>query len=126
MSIPEPVLARLKDAVGAKGFSTDAGEIAPHLEEWRSKYHGHSPLLLKPATTAEVSAILAICNETATPLVTVSNGHTFGKTFYGDGMINLAQAFQPVGGLTAFTRRRPRRHRPPSRRRLCVCTCAMH
>jgi FAD/FMN-containing dehydrogenase len=70
MSIPEPVLARLMDAVGAKGFSTDAGEIAPYLEEWRSKYHGHSPLLLKPATTAEVSAILAICNETGTPLVT--------------------------------------------------------
>ncbi len=70
MSIPEPVLARLKDAVGAKGFSTDPAEIAPHLEEWRSKYHGHSPLLLKPATTAEASSILAICNETGTPLVT--------------------------------------------------------
>jgi FAD/FMN-containing dehydrogenase len=70
MTVPEPVLARLKDAVGAKGFSIDRGEIAPHLEEWRSKYHGLSPLLLKPATTAEVSAILGICNETGTPLVT--------------------------------------------------------
>jgi FAD/FMN-containing dehydrogenase len=69
MSLSAGVADRLKDAVGAKGFSTDPAEIAPHLEEWRSKYHGHSPLLLKPQTSAEVSAILAICNETSTPLV---------------------------------------------------------
>jgi FAD/FMN-containing dehydrogenase len=70
MTVPEPVLARLKDTVGEKGFSNDPTELAPHLEEWRGKYHGHSPLLLKPTTTAEVSALLAICNETGTPLVT--------------------------------------------------------
>ena len=47
------VCDRLKEAVGAEGlFSEDPAEIAPHLEEWRGKYHGHSPLLLKPATTA--------------------------------------------------------------------------
>ena len=61
---------RLKDAVGAKGFSEAPEEIAPHLEEWRSKYKGTSPLLLKPATAAEVSSILRICNETGTPIVT--------------------------------------------------------
>ena len=64
------VLGRLKDVVGAKGFSQDPAELAPHLEEWRGKYKGTSPLLLKPATTAEVSAILAICNQTRTPIVT--------------------------------------------------------
>ena len=69
-SIPDAVLGRLKDAVGAKGFSTDPNEIAPHLEEWRGKYHGRSALLLRPATTAEVSAILRICNDTGTALVT--------------------------------------------------------
>jgi len=63
------VLARLKSAVGAKGFSEDAAEIAPHLEEWRGKYRGRSPLLLKPSTTAEVSAVLSICNESRTPIV---------------------------------------------------------
>ena len=62
-------LARLKAAAGAKGFSEDPAEIAPHLEEWRSKYKGRSALLLKPATTAEVSALLAICNETGTAVV---------------------------------------------------------
>ncbi len=61
--------ARLKRAAGANGFSEDPAEIAPHLEEWRSKYKGKSPLLLKPATTHEVSAILAICNDTNTAVV---------------------------------------------------------
>lgn len=62
-------LDRLKQAVGAKGFSEDPAEIAPYLEEWRSKYKGATPLLLKPGSTAEVSAILRICHETGTPLV---------------------------------------------------------
>jgi FAD/FMN-containing dehydrogenase len=70
MSLSNEVGDRLKDAVGASGFSEDPSEIAPHLEEWRSKYRGASPLLLKPATTTEVSAILAICNQTGTKLVT--------------------------------------------------------
>jgi FAD/FMN-containing dehydrogenase len=62
-------LDRLKNAAGPKGFSEDAAEIAPHLVEWRGKYKGHTPLLLKPQTTAEVSAILAICHETHTAIV---------------------------------------------------------
>jgi FAD/FMN-containing dehydrogenase len=68
--IAPDILGRLKDAVGAKGFSQDPAEIAPHLEEWRGKYHGTSPLLLKPATTAEVSAALRICNDSGIPVVT--------------------------------------------------------
>ena len=63
------VLARLKEIVGAKGFSEDPREIAPHVEEWRGSWKGHTPLLLRPATTEEVSRILAACNETATPVV---------------------------------------------------------
>lgn len=63
------VAARLKAAVGPKGFTEDPVEIAPHLEDWRGKYKGRAVLLLKPATTAEVSAILKICHESKTPLV---------------------------------------------------------
>jgi FAD/FMN-containing dehydrogenase len=61
---------RLKDAVGAAGFSEDPAEIAPYLEEWRSKYKGASPLLLKPASTEQVSAILAISNQAGVKIVT--------------------------------------------------------
>ncbi|MGQ0740862.1 MAG: FAD-binding oxidoreductase [Alphaproteobacteria bacterium] len=63
------VLRRLKDAAGVGGFSENADEIAPHLSEWRGRWHGKTPLLLKPNTTGAVSRILAICNEMHTPLV---------------------------------------------------------
>ena len=62
-------LTRLKDVVGPKGFSEDPREIAPHVEEWRGSYKGSTPLLLKPASTEEVSRILSICNETSTAIV---------------------------------------------------------
>lgn len=63
------VVARLKSAAGPNGFTEDPREIAPHLEEWRSKYAGKSALMLQPSTTAEVAAIVAVCNETKTPIV---------------------------------------------------------
>jgi FAD/FMN-containing dehydrogenase len=63
------IFDRLKAAAGPNGFSEDAKEIAPHLEEWRGRSHGQSPLLLKPATTDQVSAILAICHQTGTAIV---------------------------------------------------------
>ncbi|HUJ47618.1 MAG TPA: FAD-binding oxidoreductase [Rhizomicrobium sp.] len=69
MTVAPGIIARLKEAAGPKGFTEDPQEIAPHLSEWRSKYHGHTPLMLKPASTEEVSRILAICNETHTPIV---------------------------------------------------------
>jgi FAD/FMN-containing dehydrogenase len=62
-------LSRLKDIVGPKGFSEDPREIAPHVEEWRGSYKGSTPLLLKPATTEEVSRILMVCNGTGTAIV---------------------------------------------------------
>ncbi len=65
----DEIVARLRAAVGPRGFTEDPAEIAPHLEEWRSKYKGRATLMLKPTTTAEVSAVLAICNETRTPVV---------------------------------------------------------
>ena len=86
-------LARLKAAAGPKGFSEDPVEIAPHVEEWRGKYHGHSPLLLKPATTAEVAAILGICHETNTAVVP-QGGNTglVGGQIPFDGEIVLSLA----------------------------------
>jgi FAD/FMN-containing dehydrogenase len=69
MSIRSDVIARLKEAAGPNGSTEAPQEITPHLVEWRGKYLGRSPLLLKPQTTAEVTRILAICNETRTPVV---------------------------------------------------------
>src|SRR5256885_1087412 len=86
--------ARLKETVGPKGFTEDPQEIAPHLDEWRSKYQGHTSLLLRPQSTAEVSRILAICNETHTPLVPQggNTGLVGGQIpFEGEVLLSLAR-----------------------------------
>jgi FAD/FMN-containing dehydrogenase len=69
MSQPDPALAALKQLLGPKGFSTDAEELAPHLKEWRGLYQGRTALMLKPASTEEVAAAVAICHKAGLPLV---------------------------------------------------------
>ena len=86
------IVARLKAAAGEKGFSEDPKEIAPHLEEWRSKYQGRSTLLLKPASTKDVAAILGICFETGTPIVPQggNTGLVGGQIpFHGEVLLSL-------------------------------------
>jgi len=94
MSIAPETIARLKGAVGPNGFSDDPAEIAPHLEEWRSKYRGSSSLLLRPSMTEQVSAILAICNETRVPIVPQggNTGLVGGQIpFHGEVLLSLSR-----------------------------------
>ena len=76
------LIERFAAIVGAGHAITDPTAIAPRLVETRGLYHGASPLLLKPATTAEVAAILALATETGTPIVPQSGntGHVGGQT----------------------------------------------
>ncbi len=62
MDSPSPAaLSELKAALGPSGWSEDTAEIAPWLSEWRNRWTGHTPLMLKPASTAEVSRAVGIC-----------------------------------------------------------------
>jgi D-lactate dehydrogenase (cytochrome) len=63
------LIARFKAIVGDKYAVTDASEIAPYVTEERNLYHGHSPLVLRPGSTAEVAAICKLATETRTALV---------------------------------------------------------
>jgi FAD/FMN-containing dehydrogenase len=80
-------LNRLKQAVGPAGFSTDPDELAPHLVEWRNLYRGRTPLLLKPASTAEVAAVVRVCAEAEVGLVPQggNTGLVGGQIPHGDG-----------------------------------------
>ncbi len=97
------IYERLKEAAG--NFSVDQKEIAPHLREWRSKYEGHSDLLLRPSTTAQLSAILRICHESGTAIVP-QGGNTglVGGQIPGNGEVllslsrmNKIRAVDPTG-----------------------------
>src|SRR3954467_7095863 len=63
------LIARFRNIVGDKYAVTDAAEIAPYLTEERNLFHGHSPLILRPGSTAEVSAICKLASENRIALV---------------------------------------------------------
>ena len=63
------LIARFAAIVGDKYAVTDTAEIAPYLTEERNLYHGRSPLVLRPGSTAEVAAICKLASQTRTALV---------------------------------------------------------
>ena len=87
-------IAQLKVIVGDDGFSEDPKEIAPHLEEWRGRYHGHCAFLIKPKATQELAAILSLCDQTKTPVVPQggNTGLVGGQIpFHGEILLSLAR-----------------------------------
>jgi FAD/FMN-containing dehydrogenase len=57
------LIAEFRDIVGDKYAVTDAADIAPYVTEERDLFHGRSPLVLRPGSTAEVSAICKLASE---------------------------------------------------------------
>ena len=57
------VVERIRRALGPAGVIEDPSAIAPYLVDFRGLYRGASPLVARPASTAEVSEVLAICHE---------------------------------------------------------------
>src|SRR3974390_1672739 len=67
--LSDELIAEFRKIVGDKYALTDAAEIAPYLTEERDLFHGRSPLVLRPRSTTEVSAICALANEHRIALV---------------------------------------------------------
>src|SRR5436305_2491927 len=63
------LIARFRKIVGDKYAVTDPAEIAPYVTEERDLFHGRSPLVLRPGSTAEVSAICKLASEQRIALV---------------------------------------------------------
>jgi len=57
------------EIVGTRYVLTDPADMAPYLTEWRGYYSGRSPAVVRPGSTAEISALLRLANETKTPIV---------------------------------------------------------
>lgn len=71
MSLAERLRAFI-NIVGETNALTSLDDIKPYLTENRGLYHGASPLVLKPGSTSEVSAIMKLASETGTAIVPVS------------------------------------------------------
>ncbi len=72
-SNPSPLspelIAQFRAIVGDKYAVTDPADIAPYTTEERDLFHGRSPLVLRPGSTAEVAAICKLANEHRIALV---------------------------------------------------------
>src|SRR5437870_3798270 len=69
------LLARFAAIVGDKYAITDPQAQLPYLTEMRDMYRGRTPMVLRPGSVAEVSQILALANDTGTPIAP-QGGHT--------------------------------------------------
>jgi FAD/FMN-containing dehydrogenase len=63
------LLARFAAIVGERYAITDPQMQAPYLLEMRDMYRGRTPMVLRPASVAEVAQIVALANATATAIV---------------------------------------------------------
>ena len=52
---------RLADIVGAAHVLTAAADMKPYLTDWRRQYSGPAECVVRPASTAEVSKVVALC-----------------------------------------------------------------
>lgn len=63
------VLAQFSALVGREHCLINDTEIRPYCEELRDKFHGRSPMVLKPANRDEVAAILKLANKLGVGIV---------------------------------------------------------
>ncbi|NQV85253.1 MAG: FAD-binding oxidoreductase, partial [Rhodospirillales bacterium] len=93
METPEHILGAIKDTVGPKGWTTDPDAIEAHVTERRGLWRGTCDLIVSPADTQEVAAVMALCFEAGVP-VTPQGGNT---GLVGGGV--------PDGGIVLTTAR---------------------
>jgi len=94
VSISPDFLARLKKITGPDGWVEDEAGLAPYLSEPRGLFHGQTPLVLRPASTDEVSAIVRECAAQKIPIVAQG-----GNTGLVGGQIPSPQGDQIVVAL---------------------------
>lgn len=56
-------------AIGAEYVLTDPNNMAGYLTDWRSRFTGKALAVVRPSTTAEVAAIVRLCNQHQIPIV---------------------------------------------------------
>ena len=68
-NISDETLQRLKEAVGPAGYLDNPVDTNSYAVDARELYHGKTPLVLRPATTSEVSSVVRICAEASIPII---------------------------------------------------------
>lgn len=62
-------LRHIQEVVGEKGWLADPAAIEPYLVDQRGLYRGRTPMVVRPATTEEVVAVVRLCAEAQIAIV---------------------------------------------------------
>lgn len=62
-------LTLCRTAIGANYVLTEAVDTASYLTDWRGRFTGRAIAVMKPGSTAEVAAVVKLCNQFKVPLV---------------------------------------------------------
>jgi FAD/FMN-containing dehydrogenase len=75
MSTLTDLTARLREIVGETQVLTDPGLTSSYETDWTGRFHGIASVVVRPATTEEVSAVLLACGDAGISVV-VQGGNT--------------------------------------------------
>jgi FAD/FMN-containing dehydrogenase len=65
----DPVLRALRDAVGVAHVLTAPEDVAGHVVDWTGRFRGATPAVVRPGSTEEVAAVIAVAREHGLALV---------------------------------------------------------
>lgn len=76
------LIASLGAVVGVSNVLCGEAELEPYLNDWRGRYHGKAIAVVRPASTAELAAVVKVCAAAAVPIVPQggNTGHCGGAT----------------------------------------------
>jgi FAD/FMN-containing dehydrogenase len=100
---PESVLQAIRNVVGPKGWIDDPADLEPFLIEERGLFHGACAGVVRPATTVEVAAVVALCAEAGVAIVPqggntglVGGGVPDGGIVLATTRMNRIRAVDPI------------------------------
>lgn len=115
----DELLDTLVEVVGADQVLRSASDMAPFLTDWRGRYRGAARAVVRPADTAQVSAVVRACHVAGVPMVPQG-----GNTGLCGGATPLADGRAVLVSLSRLQRIR---ELDPENNTLCVeagCTLA--
>lgn len=102
-SISTSCLDRLRAALGPDGVLTAPADVAPYLTEMRGLVRGEADAVLRPRSSADISAILRIAGEEDVPIAVqggntglVGGGVPFGGLVVSLARLNAIRAVDPI------------------------------
>lgn len=93
MTLSDPFLSEIKALLGPKGWTRDPDLLEAAARPWRGAYHGETPLIVMPSSTAETADLVRICSRHGVA-ITPQGGNT-----------GLVDGGTPHGEITLSMRR---------------------